>query len=75
MNRRRVLGLADGRLAALGLVNPAPLRATVHAAALGAETVWPPLLSVLAAEAWLEAVERAPGTEWTRNAPTPAGAP
>ncbi|MEW1610633.1 MULTISPECIES: albusnodin/ikarugamycin family macrolactam cyclase [unclassified Streptomyces] len=74
VNRRRVLGLADGRLAALGLVNPVPLRATVHAAALGAETIWPPLLSALAAEAWLEAVERASGTEWTYTAPTPAGA-
>ncbi|WP_063761258.1 albusnodin/ikarugamycin family macrolactam cyclase [Streptomyces sp. NRRL B-1347] len=73
-NRRRVLGLADGRLAALGLVNPAPLRATIHAAALGAETIWPPLLSALAAEAWLEAIERAPGTEWMQTTPTPAGA-
>lgn len=74
VNRRRVLGLADGRLAALGLVNPVPLRATVHAAALGAETIWPPLLSALAAEAWLDAVERAPGTEWTQTASSPAGA-
>ncbi|PZT76631.1 MULTISPECIES: albusnodin/ikarugamycin family macrolactam cyclase [unclassified Streptomyces] len=73
-NRTRLLRLADGRLAALGLVNPAPLCATLHAAALGAETIWPPLLSVLAAEAWLEAVERSPGTEWTYTAPTPAGA-
>ncbi|MBC3987810.1 albusnodin/ikarugamycin family macrolactam cyclase [Streptomyces sp. AC563] len=73
-NRARVLGLVDGRLAALGLINPVPLRATVHAAALGAETIWPPLLSALAAEAWLEAVEHSPGTEWTHAAPTPAGA-
>ncbi|MEU6486757.1 albusnodin/ikarugamycin family macrolactam cyclase [Streptomyces sp. NPDC046887] len=73
-NRRRVLGLADGRLAALGLVTPPPLRATVHAAALGAATTWPPLLSALAAEAWLEAVERTPGTEWTQTTPTPPGA-
>ncbi|MEU3060626.1 albusnodin/ikarugamycin family macrolactam cyclase [Streptomyces subrutilus] len=73
-NRSRVLGLADGRLAALGLVKPEPLRATVHAAALGAETIWPPMLSALAAEAWLEAVERSPGTEWTHAAATPAGA-
>ncbi|MEU7182471.1 MULTISPECIES: albusnodin/ikarugamycin family macrolactam cyclase [Streptomyces] len=66
-NLRRVLGLADGRLAALGVVTPAPLRATMHAAALGAQTVWPPLLAVLAAEAWLEAVESTSGTEWERS--------
>ncbi|MGW8975109.1 albusnodin/ikarugamycin family macrolactam cyclase [Streptomyces platensis] len=74
VNRRRVLGLADGRLAALGLITPVPLRATIQAAALGAETIWPPLLSVLAAEVWLEAIERAPGTEWTQAAAAPAGA-
>ncbi|MFT2017374.1 albusnodin/ikarugamycin family macrolactam cyclase [Streptomyces sp. 796.1] len=73
-NLRRVLGLADGRLAALGIVDPVPLRATVHAAALGAETIWPPLLSVLAAEAWLEAIEHTPGVEWTQTAPSPASA-
>ncbi|MEI5099338.1 albusnodin/ikarugamycin family macrolactam cyclase [Streptomyces sp. PmtG] len=73
-NRARVLGLADGRLAALGLIDPVPLRAAIHAAALGAETVWPPLLSALAAEVWLEAVERGPWPEWTQTAPTPAGA-
>ncbi|MBH1936477.1 asparagine synthase [Streptomyces sp. AV19] len=73
VNLRRVLRLADGRLASLGLINPAPLRATIHAAALGAQTVWPPLLAALASEAWLEAVERAPGTEWEERAPAPAG--
>ncbi|MGW7572540.1 albusnodin/ikarugamycin family macrolactam cyclase [Streptomyces sp. NPDC054765] len=70
-NLRRVLDLADGRLAARGLIDPGPLRATVHAAALGAETIWPPLLSTLAAEAWLEAVENSPAVEWTT--PAPAG--
>ncbi|WP_079023367.1 albusnodin/ikarugamycin family macrolactam cyclase [Streptomyces odonnellii] len=74
VNLRRVLGLADGRLASLGIINPEPLRATMHAAALGARTVWPPLLSALAAEAWLEAVEGAPGTEWKEPATAPAGA-
>lgn len=74
VNLRRVLGLADGRLASLGLINPAPLRATIHAAALGAQTVWPPLLAALASEAWLEAIECAPGTDWEESAPAPAGA-
>ncbi|MFE6689657.1 albusnodin/ikarugamycin family macrolactam cyclase [Streptomyces sp. NPDC057743] len=66
VNLRRLLTLADGRLAAIGLVNPDPLRATMHAAALGARTVWPPLLSAIAAEAWLEAVDRGPRTEWAK---------
>lgn len=73
VNLRRVLGLADGRLASLGIINPAPLRATMHAAALGARTVWPPVLSALAAEAWLEAVESAPGTGWEEPVSAPEG--
>ncbi|MBL1095375.1 albusnodin/ikarugamycin family macrolactam cyclase [Streptomyces coffeae] len=68
INLRRVLDLAGGRLAALGLIDPAPLRATVHAAALGAETIWASLLPTLGAEAWLEAVENAPVIEWTTQA-------
>ncbi|MFF8815542.1 albusnodin/ikarugamycin family macrolactam cyclase [Streptomyces pactum] len=75
VNLRCVIGLADGRLAALGIVNPVPLRAAIHAAALGAQTVWPPLLAAVSAEAWLEAVERAPGTVWTQTPAAPAGAP
>ncbi len=74
LNLPHVLDLADGRLAALGVVDPEPLRAVMRGAALGAQTVWPPLLSVLAAEAWLEAVGRASRTEWTeRSAPAPEG--
>ncbi|MGK5533309.1 albusnodin/ikarugamycin family macrolactam cyclase [Streptomyces sp. URMC 129] len=71
-NLRRVLRLADGRLAALGIIDPAPLRATIHAACLGAQTIWPPLLSVLAAEEWLEAMDTEPSTTWT--APPSEGA-
>ncbi|MFB6816289.1 albusnodin/ikarugamycin family macrolactam cyclase [Streptomyces sp. NPDC056347] len=74
LNLRRVLALADGRLAAEGIITPGPLQAAIHAAALGAQTVWPPLLAVLSAEAWLEAVERSPGTEWKHAETTPAGA-
>ncbi|MFD8545000.1 albusnodin/ikarugamycin family macrolactam cyclase [Streptomyces sp. NPDC059649] len=63
-NLRRVISLADGRLAGLGLVEPAPLRAALHAAALGAKTAWPALLPVLNAEMWLAAIERSPSIEW-----------
>ncbi|WEB41498.1 albusnodin/ikarugamycin family macrolactam cyclase [Streptomyces yunnanensis] len=63
-NLRRVLDLTEGRLAGLGLVTPEPLRAAVHAAALGAETAWPALLPTLNAEMWLAAVDRAPAIEW-----------
>ncbi|MFD9872286.1 albusnodin/ikarugamycin family macrolactam cyclase [Streptomyces niveus] len=73
VNLGRLLGLADGRLAALGIVNPAPLQAAMHAAALGARTVWPPLLSALAAEAWLEAIETTSATKWERPVTAPAG--
>ncbi|MCZ0994332.1 albusnodin/ikarugamycin family macrolactam cyclase [Streptomyces noursei] len=64
MNLRRVLDLAEGRLAGLGLVTPGPLRAAVHAAALGAETAWPALLPTLNAEMWLAAIDRAPVAGW-----------
>ncbi|MET8825895.1 albusnodin/ikarugamycin family macrolactam cyclase [Streptomyces sp. NPDC004610] len=68
---RRVLALTDGRLAAGGIIAPGPLREALHSAALGAPTVWPPLLAALAAEAWLEAVENAPVTRWEAAAPPP----
>ncbi|WP_437055407.1 hypothetical protein [Streptomyces sp. enrichment culture] len=68
-----MLSLADKRLAALGIVDPVPLRTAMHAAALGTRTVWPSLLSAVATEEWLEAVESAPRTAWTRTAEQPAG--
>ncbi|MFI1183111.1 albusnodin/ikarugamycin family macrolactam cyclase [Streptomyces sp. NPDC020799] len=64
VNLRRLLSMAGGRLADLGLVDPLPLRAAIHGAALGAKTVWPPLLSALAAEMWLEVVETTPPVTW-----------
>ncbi|MFF2846902.1 albusnodin/ikarugamycin family macrolactam cyclase [Streptomyces sp. NPDC058001] len=63
----RVLSMADGRLAAMGLIEPAPLQAAIRAVALGADTVWPSLLTVLGAEMWLESVEGAPATVWERQ--------
>ncbi|WP_308027046.1 albusnodin/ikarugamycin family macrolactam cyclase [Streptomyces olivaceus] len=74
VNLPRVLGLADKRLAALGIIAPVPLTKAMHAAALGARTVWPSLLSAVATEEWLEAVENTPKTTWTRTAVPPAGA-
>ncbi|MET9148337.1 albusnodin/ikarugamycin family macrolactam cyclase [Streptomyces sp. NPDC004042] len=74
VNRHRWLTLSDGRLASLGLIDPAPLRAALHSASLGVESVWPPLLAAVSAETWLEAVERTPGTKWTNTAPAPADA-
>ncbi|MEU1674814.1 albusnodin/ikarugamycin family macrolactam cyclase [Streptomyces roseifaciens] len=65
VNLPRVLGLADGRLAAMGLVDPGPLRTAIHAVALGAETVWPPLLAALVAEMWAEAAACAAPLVWT----------
>ncbi|MFI6350512.1 albusnodin/ikarugamycin family macrolactam cyclase [Streptomyces sp. NPDC050560] len=63
-NLARTLELADGRLAALGLVAPSPLRTAIHTASLGAETAWPALLPTLNAELWLAAVERTPAPVW-----------
>lgn len=73
LNLGWVLASTDGRLSAEGVINPVPLRAAIHAAALGAPTVWPPLLAALAAEAWLEAVENSPGTRWQETATSPGG--
>ncbi|GHJ34468.1 albusnodin/ikarugamycin family macrolactam cyclase [Streptomyces sp. TS71-3] len=67
-NLPRLLDLADGHLAARGLIDPAPLRKTLQAAALGANTVWPALLPAVAAETWLRTVQSAPATTWTTPA-------
>ncbi len=67
-NHTRLLELCGGRLADMGLIDPAPLRATVRAAALGAQTPWPELLTALDAETWLRTVEGAPTCEWERLA-------
>lgn len=64
-NLRALLALADGRLAGMGLIDPGPLRAAIHAVALGARAVWPPLLAALVAEMWLGAVEDEKPLEWS----------
>ncbi|PJN40713.1 asparagine synthase [Streptomyces sp. CB02959] len=69
----RALDLSDGRLAARGLIDPAPLRTTLHAAAMGAETNWSMLLPTLAAEQWLATIDHTPAVRWDTTAPAPVG--
>ncbi|MYS33583.1 asparagine synthase (glutamine-hydrolysing) [Streptomyces sp. KhCrAH-43] len=57
--------LADGRLAALGLADPALLRAHLAQAAAGIPMPLAPLEQALAAEAWLRTLDR-PATPWLR---------
>jgi asparagine synthase (glutamine-hydrolysing) len=58
--------LADGRLAGLGLVDPAPLRRTLQAAASGLPIPVSHLESVITTEAWLHTVDSAPPIRWER---------
>ncbi|MFI7356143.1 albusnodin/ikarugamycin family macrolactam cyclase [Streptomyces avidinii] len=60
-----LLTLADGRLAAAGLIDPGPLRTALHGVALGARAVWPPLLAALTAEMWLGAIESEKPVRWS----------
>lgn len=60
-----VLALADGELAARGLINAATLRRAVSQAAAGLPTHFGFLESTLASEAWLRAVQLAPPISWT----------
>ncbi|MEU9744704.1 albusnodin/ikarugamycin family macrolactam cyclase [Streptomyces niveus] len=57
--------LADGRLAALGLVDPALLRAHLGQAAAGIPMSLAPLEQALAAEAWLRTLDQ-PAMTWSR---------
>ncbi|MFF3256432.1 albusnodin/ikarugamycin family macrolactam cyclase [Actinacidiphila glaucinigra] len=65
VNLPRLLSLADGRLAELGLIDPEPLRDALRRVALGVESVWPPILAALAAEMWLRAADATTPTAWT----------
>jgi asparagine synthase (glutamine-hydrolysing) len=65
-----VLGLADGHLAALGLIDPHLLRMAIRNAATGLPAVFGLLEPVLAAETWLRALATAPAPAWiTSTAP------
>ncbi|MFF4227415.1 albusnodin/ikarugamycin family macrolactam cyclase [Streptomyces abikoensis] len=63
-NLPQLLDQTDRRLAALGLINPAPLRTALHHAALGVETPWATMLRTLAAEAWLATLDTVPSSAW-----------
>ncbi len=65
-NLPALLDLADGRLAALGFVDPRLLRAHLLRAAAGIPMSLATLEQALAAEAWLRALDGAPIT-WTRH--------
>ncbi|MFE7624042.1 albusnodin/ikarugamycin family macrolactam cyclase [Streptomyces sp. NPDC057509] len=58
VNLQRVLDLADGHLADLGLINPAMVRATLRRAVLGVDVPWGRLEPALGAELWLRAAEK-----------------
>jgi asparagine synthase (glutamine-hydrolysing) len=64
-NLPALLGLADGHLAALGLIDPGQLRTAIRNAAAGLPTPFGLLEPVLAAESWLRAVATAPAEAWT----------
>ena len=64
-----VLGLADGHLAALRLVDPQQLRTAILNAAAGLPTVFGLLEPVLAAETWLRSLATAPAPTWRSDCP------
>lgn len=63
-NLSRVLQLCEGPLADMGLVDPATLRTTVHAAALGARVPWAHLVTTLGAQMWLHALLTTSPPRW-----------
>jgi asparagine synthase (glutamine-hydrolysing) len=66
-NLPTLLDLADGRLAALGLIHPEALRSSLRAAAAGAtgSTVCLPQMdAALSVESWLRSHERADTVRW-----------
>jgi asparagine synthase (glutamine-hydrolysing) len=71
-NLPAMLGLADGRLAALGLIDPGQLRTAIRSAAAGLPAVFGLLEPALAAETWLRSLEAAPAPAWA-SSNIPAG--
>lgn len=66
-NLTALLGLADGHLAALGLIDPARLRTAIRHAAAGLPAEFGLFEPGLAAETWLRADAAAPRSAWTRG--------
>jgi asparagine synthase (glutamine-hydrolysing) len=62
-----VLSLADGHLAARGLINPDRVRDEIRRAAAGVDVVWGRLEPLLAVEAWLRALDTAPPLRWSAS--------
>lgn len=58
-------GLAGGRLAELGLVNPAALRHTLTAVSAGVPVPLSAVEPAIATEVWLRAIDAAPAVAWT----------
>ena len=65
-NLTALLDLADGHLAALGLIDPRPLRIALRSAAAGLPAPFGLLEPALAAESWLRAISGAPPPAWER---------
>ncbi|MFE2410807.1 albusnodin/ikarugamycin family macrolactam cyclase [Kitasatospora sp. NPDC059408] len=63
-NLDALLGLADGFLAALGLVEPRALRRVLKQAAMGMPVPMGVLDRTLAVEAWLLSLDREPDPQW-----------
>lgn len=66
--------LADGQLAALGLVDPAALRRTLTLTASGLPVAFSTVEPAIAAEVWLRALATAPPVEWVEARPTESAA-
>ncbi len=63
-NLAALLGLADGHLAALGLLDPARFRTALHRAAAGIPGPLATIEQALTVEAWLTAHRRDPMPAW-----------
>ena len=64
-NLAAVRALADGRLAELGLVNPAALRDTLTSVSAGVPLPFTAVEPAVAAEVWLRAIDATPVVSWT----------
>jgi len=60
-----VMRLIDGQLASLGLIDPRKVRAVLRRAAAGLTTPWGSISALVAAEAWLRAIDAEPRIEWS----------
>ncbi|WP_418154782.1 albusnodin/ikarugamycin family macrolactam cyclase [Actinoalloteichus caeruleus] len=69
-NLNELHALVDGRLAALGLVNPAEFRRTLTMTAAGLPVAFSTVEPAVAAEVWLRALADAPNVAWTPAAAT-----